>query len=157
MVFRKIAGFSTAVLFVSISSIAQTNSPSPTKSKADAKRGDTASTMTVVGCLVKEADYRSALERDPSFALAAARLAENRLQRHWFVAPLSPPKMEETKKMVDGALASAPDLAEAHIRARITYYHQVGYYTLAVHESRRTRRRLSPMYALVLTGSRHPR
>ena len=47
--------------------------------------------------------------------------------------------------------------AEAHIRARITYYHQVGYYTLAVHESRRTRRRLSPMYALVLTGSRHPR
>src|SRR5437762_11997118 len=61
MVFRKIAGFSTAVLFVSISSIAQTNSPSPTKSKqADAKRGDTASTMTVTGCLVKEADYRSA-------------------------------------------------------------------------------------------------
>src|SRR5437879_13056243 len=46
---------------------------------------------------------------------------------------------------------------EAHIRARITYYHQVGYYALAVHESRRTRRLLSPMYALVLTGSRSPR
>ena len=46
---------------------------------------------------------------------------------------------------------------EAHIRARITYYHQVGYYALAVHESRRTRRLLSPMYALVLTGSRQPR
>ena len=46
--------------------------------------------------------------------------------------------------------------AEAHIRARITYYHQVGYHALAVHESRRTRRRLSPMYALVLAGSRDP-
>lgn len=42
---------------------------------------------------------------------------------------------------------------EAHIRARITYYHQVGYYALAVHESRRTRRRLSPRYTHVLVGS----
>jgi TolB-like protein/Tfp pilus assembly protein PilF len=69
-----------------------------------------------------EADYRSALERDPSFALAAARLAENRLLRHWFVTPLSPPKMEETKKMVDRALASAPDLAEAYIALGTFYY-----------------------------------
>jgi AcrR family transcriptional regulator len=43
---------------------------------------------------------------------------------------------------------------EAHIRARITYYHQVGYYALAVHESRRTRRRLSPLYARALSGAR---
>lgn len=43
---------------------------------------------------------------------------------------------------------------EAHIRARITYYHQVGYYALAVHESRSQRRRLSPMYALALSGRR---
>jgi AcrR family transcriptional regulator len=41
---------------------------------------------------------------------------------------------------------------EAHIRARVTYYHQVGYYALAVHESRPTRRRLSPLYALALSG-----
>ena len=44
---------------------------------------------------------------------------------------------------------------EAHIRARVTYYHQVGYYALAVHESRPARRRLSTMYTFVLTG--HPR
>ena len=37
------------------------------------------------------------------------------------------------------------DGLEAHIRARVTYYHQVGYYALAVHESRPTRRRLSAM------------
>lgn len=47
--------------------------------------------------------------------------------------------------------------SEAHIRARIAYYHQVGYYALALHESRRTRRRLSPMYSFVLLGSRVPR
>lgn len=41
---------------------------------------------------------------------------------------------------------------EANIRARITYYHQVGYYALAVHETRPTRRRLLPMYAMVLAA-----
>jgi len=41
---------------------------------------------------------------------------------------------------------------EAHIRARVTYYHQVGYYALAVHESRAARRRLSPIYGRVLGG-----
>lgn len=43
---------------------------------------------------------------------------------------------------------------DARIRARITYYHQVGYYTLAVRESRDTRRRLRSRYAQVLLGSR---
>jgi AcrR family transcriptional regulator len=42
--------------------------------------------------------------------------------------------------------------AEAQIRARITYYHQVGYYALALRESRTTRRRLSLAYTRVLAG-----
>jgi AcrR family transcriptional regulator len=42
--------------------------------------------------------------------------------------------------------------AEAHIRSRITYYHQVGYYALAIRESRATRRRLSAAYTRVLAG-----
>jgi AcrR family transcriptional regulator len=41
---------------------------------------------------------------------------------------------------------------EAHIRARVMYYHQVGYYALGVRESRRQRRDLIPYYAKVLTG-----
>ena len=41
---------------------------------------------------------------------------------------------------------------DAHIRARVTYYHQVGYYALGVHESRSTRRRLVPYYSKVLIG-----
>jgi AcrR family transcriptional regulator len=41
---------------------------------------------------------------------------------------------------------------EALVRARITYYHQVGYYALGVREPHRRRRRLSPYYTRVLTG-----
>jgi len=41
---------------------------------------------------------------------------------------------------------------EALIRARITYYHQVGYYALGVQESRKQRRELLPYYQKVLTG-----
>lgn len=41
---------------------------------------------------------------------------------------------------------------EANIRARITYYHQVGYYALGVRESKAERQRLLPFYARVLAG-----
>jgi AcrR family transcriptional regulator len=41
---------------------------------------------------------------------------------------------------------------EAKIRARITYYHQVGYYTLAIREDKKTRRELFPMYLHILAG-----
>jgi AcrR family transcriptional regulator len=41
---------------------------------------------------------------------------------------------------------------EAHIRARITYYHQVGYYALGVQESRKERLKLLPYYRKALTG-----
>ncbi|MDB6091616.1 MAG: hypothetical protein JWN85_4400 [Gammaproteobacteria bacterium] len=41
---------------------------------------------------------------------------------------------------------------EALIRARIAYFHQVGYYTLEFRESREERRALVPLYARVLLG-----
>ena len=41
---------------------------------------------------------------------------------------------------------------EAHIRARVSYYHQVGYYAMGVQESRKERRALLPYYRKVLTG-----
>ncbi len=47
-------------------------------------------------------------------------------------------------------LGYAPD--DAHIRARITYYHQVGYYALGVRETRKRRLELLPYYTAVLTG-----
>jgi AcrR family transcriptional regulator len=42
---------------------------------------------------------------------------------------------------------------EAQVRARVTYYHQVGYYALGVRESRKQRLELTPYYTKVLTGS----
>jgi AcrR family transcriptional regulator len=44
------------------------------------------------------------------------------------------------------------DGAEAHVRARVTYYHQVGYYALGVRESRKARLKLRPFYMKILTG-----
>ena len=41
---------------------------------------------------------------------------------------------------------------DAQIRGRVMYYHQVGYYALGVHESRKRRRDLVPYYTKVLTG-----
>jgi AcrR family transcriptional regulator len=41
---------------------------------------------------------------------------------------------------------------EALVRARITYYHQVGYYALGVRESAERRRMLNPLFQEILTG-----
>ena len=41
---------------------------------------------------------------------------------------------------------------EANVRARVMYYHQVGYYAMGVQESQRERRALIPYYRKVLTG-----
>ena len=41
---------------------------------------------------------------------------------------------------------------EAEIRARITYFHQVGYYALGLRESGKTRRKLAPIYTRILLG-----
>ncbi len=41
---------------------------------------------------------------------------------------------------------------EALIRARIAYFHQVGYYTLGLGESKKTRRELAPLYLKALLG-----
>jgi serine/threonine-protein kinase len=61
--------------------------------------------------------YQQALNRDPNFALAAARLAESRIFRHWFVTRLlrNDPSVGEIKSLIDRALVLAPNLAEAHI------------------------------------------
>ncbi len=43
---------------------------------------------------------------------------------------------------------------EAFIRARITYFHQVGYYAMGVRESKKRRKELSELYYRILTGFR---
>ena len=41
---------------------------------------------------------------------------------------------------------------EAFIRARITYFHQIGYYAMGVKESSERRRQYWPLYVWILTG-----
>lgn len=45
---------------------------------------------------------------------------------------------------------------EAEVRARIVYYHQVGYYALRIGEPEELRQALFPTYFRVLTGSEMP-
>ena len=90
--------------------------------KAEYSAGQAFKLLTADWFEQAEADYRKALERDRNFALAAARLAENRLLRHWYLTPLSPAELEDTKNFVDRALALAPDMAQAHVALGTFYY-----------------------------------
>src|SRR5215212_8300780 len=66
--------------------------------------------------------YRQAIAQDKNFALAIALLVNNRLQRHWFVEPLSDRELEELREMAKDAVKLAPALAEAHVSLGIVYY-----------------------------------
>ena len=67
--------------------------------------------------------YEQAIARDPHFALAIARLVQNRILHHWFVEFLSEAELADLRKNVDRALDIAPNLAEAHIALGMFYYH----------------------------------
>jgi TolB-like protein/Tfp pilus assembly protein PilF len=81
--------------------------------------------------------YQQALDRDPNFALAAARLAESRILRHWFVTRLNEAELAEVKTVVDRALALAPNLVEAHIAMGQFYQYGKLQYDDALKEFRR--------------------
>ena len=69
-----------------------------------------------------ETFYRQALARDPSFALAYARLAYSRLNRHYFVNRLTSAQLEEVKSNIERALAIAPESPEAHLALGVFHY-----------------------------------
>jgi TolB-like protein/class 3 adenylate cyclase/Tfp pilus assembly protein PilF len=81
--------------------------------------------------------YQQALDRDPNFALAAARLAESRVFRHWFVTRLSEAELAAVKSVVGRALALAPNLVEAHIAMGQFYQYGKLQYDDALKEFRR--------------------
>jgi TolB-like protein/class 3 adenylate cyclase/regulator of sirC expression with transglutaminase-like and TPR domain len=69
-----------------------------------------------------ETFYRQAVARDPSFALAYARLAYSRLNRHWFVKHLTPAQLEEVNSEIERALAIAPDSPDAYLALGVFHY-----------------------------------
>jgi TolB-like protein len=81
--------------------------------------------------------YRQAIDRDPKFALAMARLVESRMFRRWFLSSVTDAELPEVKSMVEQALALAPDLAEAHIALGEFYYYGHRQYDQALSEFQR--------------------
>jgi TolB-like protein/class 3 adenylate cyclase/cytochrome c-type biogenesis protein CcmH/NrfG len=81
--------------------------------------------------------YRQAIDRDPKFALAMARLVESRMFRRWFLNSLTEAELPEVKSMAEQALALAPDLAEAHIALGEFYYYGHRQYDEALSEFQR--------------------
>src|SRR6059058_5002810 len=47
--------------------------------------------------------YRQAIARDPNFALAMARLVQNRIQRHWFIERMGEAELAQVRSMADEA------------------------------------------------------
>lgn len=78
--------------------------------------------------------YRQAIARDSNFALAMARLVDNRIQRHWFVERMSEGELAEVRTIAEHAVALAPDLAQAHVALGHFYYHAYRQYEQALAE-----------------------
>jgi TolB-like protein/Tfp pilus assembly protein PilF len=78
--------------------------------------------------------YEQAIARDPNFALAMARLAECRLNQHWFIETFTESELAEVKKTVEHALTLGPDLAETHVAHGLFYYYGYRQYEEALAE-----------------------
>ncbi len=81
--------------------------------------------------------YRQAIARDSNFALAMARLVQNRIQRHWFIERMSEPELAEVHRVAEQAIALAPNLAQAHVALGHFYYHGYRQYEQALAEFER--------------------
>jgi TolB-like protein/class 3 adenylate cyclase/cytochrome c-type biogenesis protein CcmH/NrfG len=82
--------------------------------------------------------YRQALERDPKFALAYARLGYSELYRHWWIGNLTSAELAEVKSNIDHALAIAPALPDAHLALAVFHYWVHRDYDSALRELDRT-------------------
>ncbi|PYK12209.1 MAG: hypothetical protein DME65_04765, partial [Verrucomicrobia bacterium] len=81
--------------------------------------------------------YRQAIARDPNFALAVARLVQNRIARHWFIEQMSEAELTQVRSMAEQAVALAPNLAQVHVALGQFYYHGYRQYKHALAEFER--------------------
>ena len=89
-----------------------------------------------------------------NFALATARLVNSRMQRHWFVEPLTETELEEARQSAQDAVKLAPALAEAHVSLGIVLLlRSSGQYDDALAEKFRRAIELQPNNARALEYS----
>jgi TolB-like protein/Tfp pilus assembly protein PilF len=81
--------------------------------------------------------YQQAIARDPNFALAMARLVQNRIQRHWFIEQMSEAELAQLRSVAEQAVALAPNLAQVHVALGQFYYHGYRQYEQALAEFER--------------------
>lgn len=70
-----------------------------------------------------EAMYQSAIELEPEFALAYAKLGMVHTQMYWHYHDRSPERLAAAREAVDRSIEIAPDLAEAHFALGWFFYH----------------------------------
>jgi TolB-like protein/cytochrome c-type biogenesis protein CcmH/NrfG len=67
--------------------------------------------------------YEQAIAADPAFALALARLVENRMQWHWFMEKLDQAQLESVKAQAERAITLAPNLAQTYVSLGVCHYY----------------------------------
>jgi AcrR family transcriptional regulator len=89
---------------------------------------------------------------DPQFDMAVREWARISVPVHEVVDQVDDERIEALAKIFAGLGCKQK---EAEIRARVFYYHQVGYYALGVAETVGTREENLPLYLAVLCGERY--
>ena len=87
--------------------------------------------------------YEQAVQRDPRFALAFARLASAHIQAYWFGHERTPARLAQAKALAESAAVLAPDLPEAHSALGYYYYRGFRDYERALSHFEAARRRQS--------------
>lgn len=78
--------------------------------------------------------YRQALDLDPKFALAWAKLALLDIRAYWFQVDYTPERREAAEKAAARAVKLEPRLPEAHIARGYTLYYGEGNYSAALEQ-----------------------
>jgi TolB-like protein/Tfp pilus assembly protein PilF len=71
---------------------------------------------------IAESSYRQAIEKDPSFALARARLAQLLVNRYWFNSGTPRSVVQEVSHQAREAVRLQPELPEAHLALGQYYF-----------------------------------
>ena len=97
----------------------------------------------IIHRLIEEDGY------DPQFDMAVREWARSDQRAAWAVERADRERVSTFERYFR-ALGYDPD--EAQIRARVFYYHQIGYYTIGVRQSIAERRRNARMYVDIICG-----
>ncbi|GAA5231474.1 TetR/AcrR family transcriptional regulator [Verticiella sediminum] len=86
---------------------------------------------------------------DPKYDLAVRDWARNDKRAAWAVERVDGKRLEGLERLF---VAMGCTAEEAAVRARVYYYHQIGYYSMGVKQSVSERKRLMPVYMQIFLG-----